>query len=115
MSLDSHFQCYKFAKLTVTTSATPIVAADLVTAADPTPSSNLPAQPGTPCKRVEISVDSHPIRFTFDGTTAPVASTTGIPVQAGGSFALEGSRDIANFQAISDDGSNATLQIHFLR
>lgn len=60
-------------------------------------------------KSALFTVETAAIRFTTDGT-APVASTTGHVVAAGGSFVVNGYQNIVALKMIRDTGSDATVQ-----
>lgn len=62
-----------------------------------------------------LTIEANSIRVTKDGTTAPVAATTGTKLNSGDTYVLETYQDIVFFKAIRDGASDATVQVEYYR
>lgn len=60
----------------------------------------------------DLQVQSNQIRATFDGSTAPEASTTGILLNPNSSYRIWGLHNIENFQMIRES-SDATVVVNY--
>jgi hypothetical protein len=61
-----------------------------------------------------VTIEDSAIRW-WCNSSAPVATTQGHLVPAGGSITLKGTHDIENFKIISDTSTDAKIQVSYFR
>lgn len=62
-----------------------------------------------------IYIEGGDIRYTLDGSTTPVAATTGDVAVATGGVWLGSPDDIQNFKCVRETAVTVTLHIHYFR
>lgn len=62
-----------------------------------------------------IYIEGGDVRYTLNGTTTPVAATTGDVGVATGGIWLGSPDDIKNFQCVRETAVTVTLHIHYFR
>ncbi len=63
---------------------------------------------------VLITVETHDVRYTLDGTD-PVSGTTGHIIPAGGALSFANFQALLNYKFTREGGSSATFQVTYLR
>ena len=94
--------CFAAEKITISDSALGLTAATYNVAGE------------NVCKAAIITVDAQPIRVTLDGSTTPAASV-GHGFDADDIIFISGQGNLANFSAIREGGTDADIQVSYLR
>ena len=60
----------------------------------------------------DVQIQAYPIRATIDGSTVPVAATTGMLIAVGSSYRIWGLTNIENFSMIRES-DDATVVVNY--